>query len=180
MKPLETDLPHIAELAAARHDEFEVLRYTLELDDAVDDARLDALVEGIAAPIRAAIDCTQCANCCRLLDVYVTREDITRLAQGLNRPTKAVIAQYGDPQSLTREDEWRLRACPCPFLRGKLCGIYRHRPDACRNYPAFTPDFRWTLADTIEGARFCPIIYNVLSALVEQFDALYPAMIAKD
>lgn len=177
MTPLETDLLRIAELTAARHDEFEVLRYQLELDDDIDDARLDTLVEQLAAPIRAAIDCTQCANCCHKLDVDVTCADVHRLAEGLGTSADAIITNYVDRGSLTDDSEWKLHAGPCRFLKGKLCSVYAHRPDACRIYPAFTPDFRWTLTDLIAGASFCPITYNLLSQVSEQFDRLYPLMV---
>lgn len=176
MMPLESDLQRVQQLAAARHDEFEVLRYLLELDDDIDDARLDALVEEIAAPIRAAIDCTKCANCCRTLTVYMTPEDAKLLADGLGTPPAEVIRSYIDPASSPDEDAWRLRFRPCCFLEGKLCSVYAHRPDACRIYPSFAPDFRWTLENTLDGAGICPIIYNVLSQLSEQYDALVSRM----
>lgn len=174
MSTLEIDLRRVAQLAAARRDEFEVLRYTLELDDDIDDVRLDALVEQLAAPIMAAIDCTQCANCCSKLGVDVTREDVVRLALALKIPLENFIARYVNGDS---EDDWTLRAQPCPFLKAKLCSVYAHRPEACRIYPAFTPDFRWVIADLIASAAYCPIAYNVLSELSGQFDRLYPQMI---
>jgi Fe-S-cluster containining protein len=167
MPPLETDLTRIAALAAARRDEFEVLRYTIELmEDDLPDAELDALVEAIAAPIIDAIDCTACANCCRSLDVYLTPADADRLAAGLNLPVADVIDRYIDRASAAKEDEWgQFRAQPCAFLDGKLCRHYAHRPESCRLYPVFTPDFRWTLDDTLAGAGRCPIIYHVLDSL---------------
>ena len=87
--PYTIDLAHIAAMAAQRRDEFEVLRYTIELlEDELPDAALDALVDEIAAPVIAGIDCTQCANCCRNLDVYLTPADADRLAEGLNLPPR--------------------------------------------------------------------------------------------
>ena len=170
--PYDQDLPRIAALAAARHDEFEVLRYTLEfIEDELPDATLDALVEEVTAPILAGIDCTTCANCCTTIDVYLTPPDAERLAEALQRPVDAVIADYIDRTSAAKVDEWgRFRSSPCAFLDGKLCQHYAHRPEACRAYPALTPDFRWTLADTLEGAGRCPIIYHVLDALCQRFD----------
>ncbi len=171
MPPLETDLTRIAALADARRTEFEVLRYTLEfIADELPDAALDALVEEIAAPIIAAIDCTACANCCATLDVYLTLEDAARLAEALAVPVEEVIARYIEREAAAHEGEWgRFRQRPCAFLEGTLCRHYAHRPEACRAYPALTPDFRWTLADTLEGAGRCPIIYHVLDALARRF-----------
>lgn len=173
---LETDLERIKTLAQVHHDDFEVLRYQLENDDDLDDAQLDAFVERIAAPISAAIDCTKCANCCRSLDVYLTEADARRLAAGIAIPLNALLDQAIDREAAVVVEEWGMfRQRPCAFLASKLCSVYAHRPESCRAYPAFTPDFRWTLEDTIAGARLCPIIYNVLSALSAQIHTFYTA-----
>jgi Fe-S-cluster containining protein len=174
MNALEVDLTRIAELAAARHDEFEVLLYQLQNDDDIDDAKLDRVVEEIATPIRRAIDCTKCANCCRSIDIFIVPEDIEILAQGTGHTIMEVMTQF--VENPDGGDEMKLKSCPCRFLKGKLCSVYEHRPESCRSYPAFTPEFRWTLENTIQGASICPIIYNVLSELVERVDSLYPAI----
>lgn len=170
---LVTDLDTIRRLAAERHDEFEVMRYQLELAGELSDEQLDALVTEVAEPIIAAIDCTQCANCCRSLDVYLTEADATRLADGIDVPLQALFDSYVDTARAQAVEEWGVfRQRPCAFLAGKLCSVYAHRPESCRIYPVFTPDFRWTLEDTIDGAGLCPIIYNVLSEMVARVDAL--------
>ena len=171
---LVTDLDAIKRLAHARHDEFEVMRYMLEAEDPSDetDAKIDAIAEATAQPIIAAIDCTQCANCCRSLDVYLTRDDAKRLAQGVNVTLDEIETRYVDRKAGAAVDEWgKFQAKPCAFLHGKLCSVYAHRPDSCRDYPVFTPMFRWILEDMIEGAALCPIIYNVLDAMQQQVDA---------
>jgi hypothetical protein len=170
---LITDLDAMRALAAARHAEFEQMREALEFDPALDDDALDALIDDIARPIVAAIDCTQCANCCRALDVCLVPPDIDRLAEALVIPIEDVITRYADEDLGAAQGEWAvIPEKPCPFLRGKLCSIYAHRPHACRLYPQFTPDFRYNLEDTIEGASYCPIIYNVLSALADRTQPL--------
>ncbi len=172
MPELITDLDAIRRLALANRDAFEILRHQLEAMDGLDDAPLDAFVEAVAAPISAAIDCTQCANCCRSLHVYVTPADAQRLAEGLHVPLDSIETNHIDHETAADEGEWGvLRARPCAFLRGKLCSIYQQRPDSCRRYPQFTPDFRWTLADMIDGTALCPIIYHVLSEIVRRVDA---------
>lgn len=149
------------------------MRYMLELADEYTDAQIDAIVDEIAQPIIAAIDCTQCGNCCRSLDVYLTPDDAARLARGIDVPLDTILSEYIDREAAQEVEEWgKFRARPCAFLKGKLCSVYAHRPETCRTYPALTPDFRWTLEDTIEGASLCPIIYNVLDAMVTKVDAL--------
>ena len=170
---LVTDLDTIQRLAAERQDDFEVMRYKLERTDAISDAELDGLVDAVAGPVAAAIDCTRCGNCCRSLDVYMTPADAQRLAEGIDIPVHAIMTRYINLDSAHDVGEWgKMKQRPCPFLRGSLCSVYAHRPQTCRTYPMFTPDFRWTLADLIDGAGVCPIIFNVLECMVEITDDL--------
>jgi Fe-S-cluster containining protein len=151
------------------------MRESLEFDGTLDDDALDALVEDIARPITAAIDCTKCANCCRVLDVCLVPPDIDRLSTALHISIDEVVTRYADEDLGAVQGEWAvIPVKPCPMLRGNLCSIYAHRPHACRIYPQFTPDFRYNLEDTIEGAAYCPIIYNVLSEMVERIEPLPP------
>ena len=170
---LITDLGEIQRRAAERRDEFDVMRYMLELNDDLSDADVDALVDEIAAPIIAAIDCTQCGHCCRALDVGLLPADVDRLSAGIQVPVDAIMTDYVDRERGQEMDEWGVfKQKPCAFFDGRLCTVYAHRPESCRLYPTFTPDFRWTLEHTIAGAGICPIIYNVLDALQKKVDKL--------
>lgn len=175
------DLDVIRHRAVEERDAFEILMYRIQADDDIDDAHIDAWVDVVAAPIIAAIDCTQCANCCRSLDVYLTQDDAGRLVAGIDVPLSALMTDYVQQQASASDknpvddpvddNEWgKFRAKPCAFLQGKLCSVYAHRPDSCRLYPQFTPDFRWTMEDGIDGAALCPIIYHVYHALYAAFD----------
>ncbi len=169
--PLVTDLNEIRRLSTERHAEFDAMREALEFDGNLTDDALDALVESLAEPITAAIDCKQCANCCRSLDVCLVPNDVDGLSAALDIPIEDVIELYADEQRGATMGEWAVMpAHPCPLLRGNLCSVYAHRPHACRVYPQFTPEFRYNIEDTIEGAAFCPIIYNTLSALAERVE----------
>ena len=173
MDNLVTDLEQIKILAQQNHDDFEVLGYMLELHEETPDDVIDTWVDSIAKPIIEAIDCTQCGNCCRSLDVYVTPDDVQRLSTGIVIPLDTIMTDI-DNESAPKVGEWgKFKAKPCGFLDGNLCSVYAHRPETCRTYPVFTPDFRWTIDDTIEGASICPIIYNVLTTLHDRIDDLY-------
>ncbi len=165
---LITDLNHIQILARQRQDEFEVMGYMLQRETMTDEA-LDQLVDAIAQPIIDAIDCLACANCCRGLTVYLTLDDGERLETVIDVPLSAIISH--DSQEAV--GEWgRFIQSPCRFLAGNFCTIYRDRPESCRIYPVFTPDFRWTLDDLIQGAGMCPIIYNVLDQMTDETERL--------
>jgi Fe-S-cluster containining protein len=169
---LITDLVTIQQLAEERHDEFDVLRYQLQYDDDLTDEHIDEWVEAIAAPIVAAIDCTQCANCCRGLLVQLGNDDIANLAIGTGQSAAYIKANYVDTEIYSDDPDivGTFKQQPCALLRGKLCSVYAHRPEACRMYPQFTPDFRWMLNWMVAGAGKCPIIYNVLDTISGQVD----------
>lgn len=156
---LVTDLDIITTEASQRADDYDAFGYYVELQE-ISDAEFDALAERVAEPIVAEIDCTECANCCRSLDVFLTLTDATRLSSVV--PLQDIL----DYEHAASVDEWAcFKAKPCPLLNGKLCTVYEQRPDACRAYPTFTPDFRWTIRDILGGVGFCPIIYNVIEHL---------------
>ena len=156
---LVTDLEKIAEEAKHRTNDYAAFGYYVGLQE-ISDSELDMLVERIAEPLIAQIDCTQCANCCRSLDVYLTPPDSSRLSQII--PLSNLI----DHEKAQLHGEWGcLAEKPCPFLSGTLCSVYEHRPETCRTYPVFTPDFRWTVRDVLGGVGICPIIYNVIEQL---------------
>lgn len=165
---LITDLAQIKTLAVQRRDEFEVMGYMLQLEE-LSDETLDEIVDKIAQPIINAIDCLECGNCCHNLTVYLTPEDGERLTQVVDIPLSAIVSH----DSQENVGEWgQFIISPCRFLDGNFCTIYEHRPESCRIYPVFTPDFRWTMDDLIDGAGLCPIIYNVLDQMVEETEHL--------
>jgi ferredoxin len=164
------NLEQLKSLADDHRDDFEVLGYMLELNLDVTDAQIDAWVDQVAEPIIDATDCTQCGNCCRVLDVYLTEDDGTRLQSAVDVTLDSIL----DYDSAQKVGEWAtFRAHPCGFLKGKLCSVYDHRPESCRAYPVFTPDFRWLVDDVMDGAAICPIIFNVLMSLVQRIDEVY-------
>lgn len=175
MDPVITNLDDVRRLAQERRKTFDALRESIEYDGTLTDEALDEMVEEIARPIIAAIDCKQCANCCRVLDVCLIPTDIDRLSTALHISIDEVVTRYADEELGAVHGEWAvIPKKPCPMLRGNLCSIYEHRPHACRIYPQFTPDFRYNMEDTIEGASYCPIIYNVLSELAQRIEPLPP------
>lgn len=163
------DLDRIAALAEAQRDDTRAFAHYVEImwtREQRASAELDALVEGIAAEVEPHIDCTACANCCRAFTVGLTPDDIPPLADALDLPPEHVIAQFVDRKTGAKVNEWGVfRQSPCAFLHGKHCAVYAHRPQSCRDYPAFTPHFRWLIDEIAAGAGKCPIIFNVIARL---------------
>ncbi|MEO8395414.1 MAG: YkgJ family cysteine cluster protein [Chloroflexota bacterium] len=171
-----TNLDEVRRLAEERNQAFEAMRAALEMDETISDDDLDTLIEEIARPIIAAIDCKQCANCCRSLDVCLVPPDIDRLSTALSISIDEVVTRYADEDLGAVHGQWAvIPVKPCPMLRGNLCSIYEHRPHSCRVYPQFTPDFRYNMEDTLASSAYCPIVYNTLSELAKRVDPLPPA-----
>ena len=90
-------------------------------------ATRDSVHEG---PTRAMkLDCLACGACCLDNEVRLEREDWRRFRRGKVEP---VLRK--------KSGEIMLRVLPngkCAHLgRGNKCGIYTHRPNACRDFPA--------------------------------------------
>lgn len=170
---LITDLDTVRRMAASRWEEFDSLREAIEFDGTLSDTALDAMIDSLYERVAAQIDCTQCANCCRTLDVCLVPDDIPRLSAALHISPDEIVTRYADQERGAEQDEWAIIPVhPCPLLAGNLCSIYEHRPHACRVYPQLTPEFRYNMEDAVEGAVSCPIIYNVLSALADRIEPL--------
>jgi Fe-S-cluster containining protein len=92
----------------------------------------DRILRRIAQGIEDEMDCTVCANCCRVATATVKERDIEHLARFLRISEARFIAEY------TTEDEEegrilrRTDAEGCVFLSGNECTVYEARPDACR------------------------------------------------
>jgi Fe-S-cluster containining protein len=119
--------------------------------------------------IEAQIDCTQCANCCRVTEVGITERDIERLTKFLGVSHDSFVRD-----STQRDADGHLilkrTEAGCVFLEGNLCSVYEARPQNCVNFPHVVRgngsiDSRmWKL---IDRAGYCPIVYNWMEKVKE-------------
>src|SRR5450755_4982867 len=84
-----TDLVQIQLLGEKKRPENEKFRRHLKSRD-----HSDRILRRIAEGIEEQIDCTTCANCCRVATAKVSERDIERLARHLSLPRAAFLAQY--------------------------------------------------------------------------------------
>lgn len=170
--PIETSLERIAALTEQRRDDTQAFGHYIDImweRERRNDAELDALVEEIAAGVVPHVDCTACGNCCRALAVGLIPDDIPLLTCATGLSPDTIADHYVDRKAAARWGEWGVFLdAPCPFLRGTLCSVYAHRPRACRDYPALTPNFRWLYDEIARGAGKCPIVFNVLERLKQR------------
>ena len=156
------DLVQIERLGEKKRKENEPLRRHMKTHD-VPERRL----RKIAEEIEDQIDCTQCANCCKVATAKLLERDVERLARLMRLSITQFKTQYAmehpeDGLVLKRDDQ-----TGCIFLDGKTCTIYESRPTACENFPHLVrgqgsiPARMWEL---IDRATYCPIVYNSLEA----------------
>jgi Fe-S-cluster containining protein len=120
--------------------------------------------KAIAQQTEEAIDCTACANCCRVASTQVTERDVERLA----RYFRISPAQFLEEFTVESEEEGRIlkrNENGCVFLEGTLCSVYDVRPNTCELFPHLVKgngslvSRMWHMPDR---AVYCPIVYNAL------------------
>jgi len=128
-----------------------------------DEDELNDLVQELADQVWSEIDCTECANCCRVTSTRVVPDEFVPLARALTlsiEELKATVLQFETEE----EQGWKL-PYPCPLLEGNLCRVYDDRPQECRDYPNLPTDFRSHSISRFTNAEICPIVFNVIEAL---------------
>ena len=157
-----TDLVQIRLLGEKKRGENERFRRHMKAHD-----HSDRILRRIAEGIEEQIDCTVCANCCRVATVKVSERDVERLARYLRITPAAFLAGYtmdgGDEGTILRRTE----AAGCVFLDGTACTVYDARPDICQRFPHMVRgngSIASRMWQFIDRACYCPIVYNALEA----------------
>jgi Fe-S-cluster containining protein len=151
---IEIDLSRIQQLSQEHDNENWEFRSWLK-QYAPDD--IDGIVKTLSQKYFALIDCTQCANCCRSLQLELKNKELHVIANTLGQSIEAF-----QKQSMS---EGKVNP-PCPMLDGKLCSIYENRPDVCRSFPHLEkPEFVFRLMGVINNVAICPIAFNAFEEL---------------
>ncbi len=157
-----TDLVQIKRLGEQKRPENERFRRHLKTYRFV-----ERRLRQIAEQTEAAIDCTQCANCCRVATARVTDRDAERLAKFLRIPLGRFLRDY----TMETEDEGlvlkRDDKTGCIFLSGNECTVYDARPASCQDFPHLirgAGSLQSRMWQFIDRACYCPIVYNTLES----------------
>ena len=157
-----TGLVEIKRLGEKRRDENQRFRGWLKSHNFV-----ERRFKAIAKEVEAAVDCTACANCCRVATTPVSERDIERLARFLGARRSDFLNEY----TVESPEEGRIlkrTAEGCVFLKDNLCSVYEARPQTCELFPHLVKgngsfvSRMWHMPDR---AVYCPIVFNSL----EQF-----------
>lgn len=151
---IETDLARIQRLSQEHDDENWEFRSWLK-QNAPDD--IDGIAKALSQKYFGLIDCTECGNCCRSLQVEFKKSELVSIAKTLEQSIEAFEKQHMSDGKANP---------PCPMLDGKLCSIYESRPEVCRSYPHLEqPDFTTRLMGVIANVAICPIAFNAFEEL---------------
>jgi uncharacterized protein len=117
---------------------------------------IDDVVKALSQKYFALIDCKECANCCRVLEVEFTEPELHTIAKSMEQSIDEFKKRFVVEGTMK----------PCPALKGKLCSIYEGRPDVCRSYPHLEkPDFTSRLYGVLDSTYICPIAFNAFEEL---------------
>lgn len=163
---LERDLKKIEQLAMKRDDDDWEFRCFIK-GSSLSVEKIDAVVHDMYRSVSDAIDCRQCANCCKEIKPVLNADDIKDLATFLAMSEEDFEAEY-----LERDEERGglcFKVLPCPFLEDNLCAVYSHRPEDCRSYPHLHKDgFISRTAQAFSNRSVCPIVFNVYEGLKQR------------
>jgi Fe-S-cluster containining protein len=150
----ETDLAKIRQLSQQHDDENWEFRSWLKQHER---ENIDDVVKALSQKYFALIDCRQCANCCRSLHMQFEQSELHTIAQTLGPSIESFGTQFMSDGQVKP---------PCPMLDGKLCRIYKNRPEVCRSYPFLElPQFTTRLMGVIDNVAICPIAFNAFEEL---------------
>jgi len=120
--------------------------------------------KAIAQEVEESIDCTACANCCRVATTQVTERDVKTLSRFLGMSIPEFLRDY-TTESKEEGRVLRRNENGCVFLDNNLCTVYEARPDTCELFPHLVKgngslvSRMWHMPDR---AVYCPIVFNTL------------------
>jgi uncharacterized protein len=164
-----TDLVQIRLLGEKKREENLRFRRFMKSHD-----HSDRILRRIGQQIEEQIDCTQCANCCKVATTSVSDRDVERLARYLRISRGKFLAEYTTHSDDEPENGGRIlqrNAGGCVFLEGSLCSVYEARPEICQRFPHIVRG-HGSIASRMWGfvdrACYCPIVYHSLEAFKQE------------
>ena len=116
----------------------------------------------------SAINCLDCAACCKNYSPRFKPPDIKRISKHLGMKEGVFAEKYLIVDS---DGDHVVNSKPCPFLSSdNSCSIYEVRPSDCARFPYTDEDI---LLDkiplTLKNSSFCPAVFHVLEGLEHKF-----------
>jgi Fe-S-cluster containining protein len=164
---VETNLETIKLMGEQKEDEnWKFRAYLKGLDIEIEE--LDKIVHEINDEVTSQIDCTKCANCCKVFDPILDEEDIVKFSSNLKTSIEEFKSAYL-VLSKDEKDKYKFNTVPCPFLKDNKCTNYTNRPKVCESYPHLhKEEFIRRLMGVIDNYSICPIVFNVYERLKKE------------
>ncbi len=155
-----TDLVQIKRLGEQKRPENERFRRHLKTYRFV-----ERKLRQMAIDNEQAINCLECANCCRVATARVTERDVEKLARSQGMPVGRFLRQYTEQSEEEGLILKRGADGACVFLHGNECLVYDARPASCQDFPHMVRgagSLQSRMWAFIDRACYCPIVYNTL------------------
>ena len=164
---VETDLNTINLAGKQKEKEnWKFRSYLKGLD--IEAKELDKIVHKINNEVTSQIDCTKCANCCKVFYPVLDEDDVVKFSSTLNNSIYEFKSDYL-VFSEDEEDKYNFNSVPCPFLKDNKCSNYINRPKDCESFPHLHKEHFWTrLMGVVEYYSICPIVFNVYEQLKKE------------
>jgi len=157
---LITDIKTIKRLSTQKENENWQFRRFIKTCD-LKTEELDAIVHKLYRQVSKQIDCLLCGNCCRVMNLVLTKNDIKRFTSHLSISSDKFEEKYTDKNE---DGELVFRDLPCPFLSGNSCTVYSVRPQGCRSYPHLHKKyFVSRLIGVVSNCSVCPLFSMFMS-----------------
>jgi len=129
---------------------------------------LDAHFHEQHEEVFAAIDCLDCANCCKTTSPIFIQTDIDRLSKTFRMKSSVFIDEYLFRDS---DGDYVLKSAPCPFLGAdNKCLVYEDRPKACREYPHTDRKNMLGILDlSLKNTMVCPAVLKIFYEIGKQY-----------
>lgn len=156
--------------SAARLKEEENYRFRSFLKFHADPDELDCQFQKLHQELFSNYDCSQCRNCCKEYRGMIPEEDLKKDAAYLGMNDNEFKERY--LKYNTAEGLYETKNRPCDFLEKETgnCILGECKPENCLNYPYTNqPDRMQSLLSIIESASICPVVYEILERLKEEY-----------
>jgi Fe-S-cluster containining protein len=128
------------------------------------DSAVDRVAHRLHEEAFSIIDCTQCANCCKVSSPLFRKSDVCRIAEHLGVKPADFQTTY---LKADEDGDLMLKTLPCPFLgTDNRCTIYDVRPRDCAEYPhTQKKGFTGRTHGIANNSLTCPAVFFIVEQM---------------